>query len=378
MINQRSNSVKRIVIDARLSGLEHAGIGRYVQALTESLESQKSKIKNQKLEIIKFSSEIKHYSLAEQLLLRSSLLKLHADLVHFPHFNVPVFYNMPFVVTIHDLLWHEQVGMNVTTLPAWLYGLKYFGYRLVLRHAIMASKAIIVPSQWVSKKIIDRFPSVKEKICVIYEGVSGPYQEYPSAQKDTPLAAKDRILLKRFGLMEQRYLIYTGSLYPHKNVSLVLDILLKFPTLRFVVACARSVFWERFKEEVRERGLEKQVVLAGFVPDEELVVLYRHALAFVFPSKSEGFGLPGLEAMAAGCPVISSNAGALPEIYGEAVEYFDPNRKEELIKKIERVEKEKGRREELILKGRERVKMFTWDKCARETMGVYEEIFSQV
>jgi len=117
--------------------------------------------------------------------------------------------------------------------------------------------------------------------------------------------------------------------------------------------------------------LEDRVILAGFVSDDELAILYKNALAFVFPSKSEGFGLPGLEAMASGCPVISSNAGALPEIYGVAAVYFDPKNKTELIGKIREIRDNQKYRKKMIELGKERSQMFSWEKMAEETTEVY-------
>ena len=352
--------MKKIVIDARLSGLKHAGIGRYTQMLVEHLKDLRFTIYD--LRII--SPNIRHYTLAEQIKMPIILAKEKPDLVHFPHFNVPLLYNSPFVVTIHDLLWHEQVGTTATTLPAWIYWLKYLAYRLVLKHAVLKSKAIIVPSSWVKKKIVDRFPAVEKKIHVIYEGVA---QSFIS---DGRSAAGNEVLVK-YNLQPRRYLIYTGSLYPHKNVNIILDILPQFLELKFIVACGRNVFWEKFKQEIERRGLQGRVVLAGFVSDDELAELYKNALAFVFPSKSEGFGLPGLEAMASGCPVISSNAGSLPEVYGNAVLYFNPENETELIGDIREIMDNQRLRKKLIKLGKERSQMFSWEKMAKETMEVY-------
>lgn len=368
--------MKKIVIDARLSGLEHAGIGRYTQMLIKHLNNfqfsifpaEQDPASRDNFQIKTINPKIKHYTLAEQFQMPGILDKEKPDLVHFPHFNVPLFYNKPFVVTIHDLLWHEQVGTLATTLPAGIYWLKYLAYRLVLRHAVLKSKAIIVPSEWVKKKIVDRFPGVEKKTHVIYEGVSEEYREEGRRKREEGI-------LELRGLEKQQYLIYTGSLYPHKNVNLVLDILPRFPDLKFIVACARNVFWERFKQKIEKSGLQSQVVLAGFVPDDELAMLYKNTLAFVFPSKSEGFGLPGLEAMAAGSPVISSNAGSLPEVYGEAAIYFDPKNETELIGKIGEIRDNQGYRNKMIKLGKERTKMFSWDKCAEETLVMYRNLF---
>ncbi|MBI2309954.1 glycosyltransferase family 4 protein [Candidatus Collierbacteria bacterium] len=369
--------MKKIVIDARLSGLKHAGIGRYTQMLCEHLNDlrftcpQTLRAKCCRLAIYDLrmiSPDIRHYTLAEQIKMPIILAKEKPDLAHFPHFNVPLLYNSPFVVTIHDLLWHEQVGTTATTLPVWIYWLKYFAYRLVLRHAVLSSRTIIVPSNWVKKKIVERFPEVSGKIQVIYEGV------VQSFITDGRSAVGNETLAK-YNLHPKQYLIYTGSLYPHKNVEPVLNVVQHLINLKFVVCCSRSMFWERFKKYIERKGLKDRVVLAGFVPDDELAILYKNALAFVFPSNSEGFGLPGLEAMAAECPVISSNAGALPEIYGDAALYFDPKSDIDLRIGIEKVRKDKRYREELIRKGKERAKKFTWEKMAKETMEVYAGCF---
>jgi len=355
--------MKKVVIDARLAGLKNAGIGRYIQMLMEHLE-QINRLIDKPINIQTIRTGPRHYSLKEQLLFSSILKREHPDLVHFPHFNVSLLYNKPFVVTIHDLLWHERIGFSATTLPKWMYLIKYLGYRMVLRHAVLKSRAIIVPSQWVKKKVVERFPEAEGKINVIYEGVSKVF-------KGLALPRQGQAFPYDFP-----YVIYTGSLYPHKNVGIILNVLKHFSDLKLVVACARSVFWEKFKLEVEKRGLENNVVLAGFVPDEELVGFYRRAIAFVFPSLSEGFGLPGLEAMAVGCPVISSTAGALPEIYGDAAGYFDPKNETELIEKIREIRDNQGYRKKMIGLGKDRAKMFSWDKCARETMEVYESCLS--
>ena len=305
--------------------------------LIKHLENFKFLIFNFK--IITINPRIRHYTLTEQIKMPGILEKEKPDLVHFPHFNVPLFYNKPFVVTIHDLLWHEQVGTTATTLPVWVYWLKYLAYRLVLKHAVLKSKAIIVPSGWVKKKIVDRFPVVESKIKVVYEGVSEVFRGLSSGRgQSSP---------DKYGVKQGKYIIYTGSLYPHKNVNIILDILPQFPEFKLIVACARNIFWEKFKQEIEKRELLNQVVLAGFVNDDELAELYKNALAFVFPSKSEGFGLPGLEAMASECPVISSNAGSLPEIYGDSALYFNPDKKEELIRIINIIKDEEERRKRM-------------------------------
>ena len=172
----------KILIDARLYGLEHAGLGRY----TINLVSELSKIDNKNQYIIllrrkyfdelelpgnwkKILVDIRHYSLAEQINLPNIIKKENPDLVHFVHFNIPVFYKGKFVVTIHDMLMHKFAGLSATTLPAPLYFLKQLIYRLIFRKAVFSSQKIIVPSNVVKKEILEHFKVNEGKIEVIYE-----------------------------------------------------------------------------------------------------------------------------------------------------------------------------------------------------------------
>jgi glycosyltransferase involved in cell wall biosynthesis len=147
-------------------------------------------------------------------------------------------------------------------------------------------------------------------------------------------------------------------------------------SINLVIICARNVFYERFLNKVKQLEAEKAVNLVGFVPDNEIAAIYQQAEAFVFPSFWEGFGLPGLEAMALGLPVISARASCLPEIYGEAALYFDPEKVDELAAAIKKVMKDKKIREDLIKKGFTQVKKYSWQNLAKQTLEVYESSLS--
>jgi len=371
-------NMKKVVIDARLAGLKNAGIGRYIQMLMEHLE-QINRLIDKPINIQTIRTGPRHYSLKEQLLFSSILKREHPDLVHFPHFNVPLLYNKPFVVTIHDLLWHERIGFSATTLPKWMYLIKYLGYRMVLRHAVLKSKAIIVPSEWVKNKIVERFSEVEGKINVIYEGVSDIFKRSlratvgSAAISEIATSSLDKLRAPR----NDEFIIYTGSLYPHKNVGIILNVLKHFSDLKLVVACARSVFWEKFKLEVDRRCLEDRVVLAGFVSDEELVGLYRRAIAFVFPSLSEGFGLPGLEAMAAGLPLLVPDALGFPEAVenGKNGYLADPDNIEDWVEKAEKILFSPVLQNSMRKYSRYLAETkFSWEECARENLKVYRQI----
>ena len=373
----------KIIIDARMYGLEHAGIGRYLVNLINQIEKEDKKNKYLILLRKKYFHELNfknknsqkvladysHYSFQEQILLLVQLIKLKPDLVHFPHFNVPLFYFGKYVVTIHDLIKHESRGMATTTRFSLFYWLKYMVYLSVVWLAVKRAVKIITPSNFWQEELVKRYSLPKNKIVVTYEGV-----DEKLLQSKTNLDSKN--VLAKYKI-KTPFVVYTGSLYPHKNVErLVMAVKKINQDLKLVIVCVRNIFYDRFLEKIKKLQAEKFVNLVGFVPDEDLAALYSQAESFVFPSFWEGFGLPGLEAMALGLPVISSNSSCLPEVYGEAALYFNPLKVEELAEKIKLLRSNQQLREKLVKAGFSQVKKYSWEKMARETLKVYENSFS--
>jgi glycosyltransferase involved in cell wall biosynthesis len=375
----------RIGIDARFWGIEHTGIGRYLMELVlnlEKIDSQneyviflrkkyffKLKFKNPNFK--KALADFPHYSFAEQFLFPGVLSREKLDLVHFPHFNLPIFFSGKFVITVHDLIKHESRGPQTTTRHHFFYYFKYLGYLLVINLALRRTKLILVPSLWWKKKLVRKFNLSSRKVKVTYESVSENFFNFKKALGKEEAKA----LLKKYQI-QTPFVIYTGNLYPHKNMTRLAQAIKRVNQEKkvfLVVACAKSIFWQRFKKEIDSQGIGHRIILAGFVPDKELVALYQLAKAFVFPSLLEGFGLPGLEAMAAGLPVISSKASCLPEIYGEAALYFNPKISKDISEKIILVLKDSRLRKKLIQAGEKRVKGFSWQKMAQETLKIYEK-----
>jgi len=377
----------KICIDARMYGLEHAGIGRYVMNLIAELQKiNKSnsylillrKSPAQKLETGNWKLETKivdipHYGLDEQLKLPSIIAREKPDLVHFPHFNVPVLYSGKFIVTIHDLIKHTSRGAETTTRAPWFYWFKYLGYKFVFNQAVGRAKKILVPSQAIKQELIKIYKIPADKIVVTYEGVG---KEFQISNLKCQISNK---ILNKYKI-KKPFVIYTGSLYPHKNVERLiqsiklLNMPLNKPSITLIISCARSVFWERLKKKVRELGAEKFVNLMGFVPDGDLVGLYQEAEAFVFPTLSEGFGLPGLEAMAAGLPVVCSNIPVLREIYGEAAEYFNPLSTKDIAQKIKMVcSYDSNHQNKIIEKGLKQVKKYSWKEMVQQTLKIYQD-----
>lgn len=365
--------IKHIIVDARLYGPKHTGIGRYTKnlliALSKLPDFPKYKFtliiyKNLESEIKKdlgnkfnyLSTNISHYSLSEQLFLPLILYRLKPDLVHFTHFNKPLLYFGKSAVTIHDLIKHFYRGREVTTKNSFLYWPKYLAYRL-LTSIIIRTNQIIVPSNFWRNYLIANFHLSPSKVTTTYESVD------PTFITDYRLPITDY----------KNYILYTGNLYPHKNIKIILNALRKLPNLKLKIICSRSVFTQRLEKLISDYDLKNQVEFLGYLPDSKFKNIYSYALALVHPSFMEGFSLTGLEAMALNCPVISSNTSCLPEIYGDSVLYFDPNSPSQLISQIQKLEKSPNLRTKLIKLGHLQLKKYSWSTCAQQTLDVYQK-----
>ena len=368
--------MKHIVIDARLYGSKHTGIGRYTKNLLKALiELPNFKkynftliiYKNLENEIKKdlgnnfnyITTTIKHYSLKEQLFLPFLIYKLKPDLAHFTHFNKPILYFKKSVVTIHDLIKHFSKGKDTTTKNQFLYQIKYFFYLILTRITIIQNQ-IIVPSNYWRDFLIKKYNLKSSRVITTYEAVDPFFL----------INTKNETIIKT----PKKYLVYTGNLYPHKNIIIVLKALQKLPDIKLKIICARDFFSEKLSKQINRLKLKKQIEFLGYLDDQQFKNVYQNALALVHPSLMEGFSLTGLEAMALNCPVISSNSSCLPEIYGNSVLYFDPNNPDELIQKINQLKDDQKLRQKLIDLGHQQIKKYSWDKTAKETMAIYEKL----
>jgi glycosyltransferase involved in cell wall biosynthesis len=378
----------RIGIDARLYGLEHAGLGRYVLKLVENvlkldkknnyvlfLTSKHADEFRGKKRVKVVVADVPIYSFAEQAVLPFIFAKEKLDLLHVPHFNAPLFYFGKYVLTIHDLIKHESKGMGTTTRKPFLYFIKRAGYLTLTGLITRRAETIIVPSKYVKDDVARKLNVPLDKIVVTYEAVA-------SSLKEVVLSSQEKLeTLAKYNLT-QPFIIYTGSVYPHKNVDVLIDAVEKHNKVREVdvqlaISCARSVFWERTNKKIADKKLEPWVKMLGFLDDSEVSKLYSLALALVHPSKMEGFGLTGLEAMSVGLPVISSNASCLPEVYGDAAMFFNPDSVDDLVDSLDEIIKDSQLREDLSVKGYLQARKYSWKKMGEETIAVYKEIFKK-
>lgn len=367
----------KILIDARLYGLENAGLGRYIINLVEGLSRLDNKNKYSVLLTDKYfrsltlpvnwkkiRADFRHYSFAEQVKIPDIIKNENPDVTHFPHFNVPLTFKGNFVVTIHDLLMHKNVGLSATTLLPPMYLFKRLGYKTIFRKAVLGSQNIIVPSEAVKKEVIGYYKIDPEKIKVIYEGI------------DEKIGSSKNVR-EKYGFTEP-YFIYTGNAYPHKNLKRLVEavVLLNKNTSKKVILAivsARNVFTDRLLKMIKKEQAQELIKLLGFVPDDDLGSIYKNSLAFVFPSISEGFGLPGLEALGSGTLLLASDIPVFKEIYKDNAIYFNPFDFTSIEKSLQKaIEISPPSREEKIKAAKDFVKRYSWSKMAEETLNLYE------
>jgi glycosyltransferase involved in cell wall biosynthesis len=374
-------SNKIIGIDARMMGTEHGGIGRYIfevvsrvvrQDPTNSYVVFYNPLASSEIEIRSFGNlvnvrlvpvPIRHYSIGEQTRFYWLLKKYNFDLVHFPNFNVPLLYDRPFVVTIHDIVHHKISGHKKSR---WL---QFYAYKKIIEHAAKNSKKIITVSEYSKRDIAGVFQVPHEKISVTYEGTALP-------ETASPLLV-DKV--KKYFLLEKPYLLFVGTLERKKNVvqlSRGFDVLIKKygHDVDLVIAGKIDKHYPEIKHKALDIKNNTRVIFTGYVEDEELVALYHGAQAFVSASLHEGFGLPGVEAMKSGLPLIVSNIEVFNEIYDNAAVYFDPNDPNDIAEKMNIVVKDQQFRSQLSVHSRARSQLFDWDRTAAETLKVFRSV----
>jgi glycosyltransferase involved in cell wall biosynthesis len=391
--------IARIGIDARFYGPLGKGLGRYVQEITDKVigidedsyyefvvflsqenydEFLPSNFKNKNIK--KVLCNFRWYGFKEQIIFPYLIWKEKLDLIHFPHFNVPLFVPTTFILTIHDLILTKFPSRRASTLMVFKYWFKHIIYRLVIKTALKKAKKIITVSNFTKEDLVKSFKVKADKIAVIYEGIANL-----NKSRDSLFIAKlnkEEVLFNYS--ISNRFLLYVGNAYPHKN----LDFLLKtfsvieksHSDLKLVLVGKEDYFYERLKKYAfslnlwQDNNRNSKVIFTGYVPDAQLKILYSQAFIYVFPSLYEGFGLPPLEAMANNCPVLSSNQASLPEILGESALYFNPREEKSLIENFKKLEANKNLRETYIKKGKDWIKRYDWWTCARKTFDVYENI----
>lgn len=359
----------KIVIDARESG---SSTGRYIDKLIKYL--QKTDKTNEYYLLLKsgrakayedadinfhvVQCDIKEFTFAEQFQLKKLIEDLRPDLVHFGMVQQPVLYRGEVVTTMHDL---TTLRFTNKSKNAVVFKIKQFVYKYVNKIVAKKSRVIITPSEFVKNDIVEFAKINPDKITV------------------TPEAA-DRILEKPEPvqeLIDKKYIMYVGRHQSHKNLEQLIKAHQKLlainPDLFLAVAGKKDRVTKILEKNIDSKGY-RNILFTGFVSEGQLRWMYENCEAYVFPSLSEGFGLPGIEAMIHGAPVVSSNATCLPEIYGDAAEYFNPLDTDDMVKKIGRVIASDELRKKLVKKGRIQASKYSWERMAEQTLAVYDKV----
>jgi glycosyltransferase involved in cell wall biosynthesis len=356
---------KRIVIDARESGTT---TGRYIDKLIEHLHSLQTPYhfvvltKSPRLEFMRsiapkfevISSDFKEFTFAEQLGLLRQLNALKPDLVFFSMVQQPVLYRGRVVTTMQDLTTLRFRNRSKNWL---VFTFKREVYRHVNKYAARKSVNLITPSQFVKEDVMQFTGVPASKITVTHEAAD--------LIKDKPEAVPD--------LSGKQFIMYVGRPLEHKNLPRLIDAFVELqsshPELRLVLAGKKDDLYERIADDVRRRDI-KNVVFTGFVSEGQLRWLYQQTACYVFPSLSEGFGLPSIEAMLHGAPVAASNATCLPEVNRDGAVYFDPDDVADMARAIDSVISNDQLAAKLRRQGALVAKSYSWDRMAQQTLNV--------
>lgn len=362
---------KHIVIDARIrrasSGRPIARLLEYLQELdTENTytilvqpgDTWQPTSANFKPVVCPFPNY--SFNPLQQLKLARLIKKQKPDLVFFGMTGFqPLFYKGNQVTLTHDLTMYDYVRAG--HLPGVVHWARMKGYRLLMWSAHKKATHIITPTGYVRDALIKFHPFTKGKVSVAYEA-SEPPLEVTGVQPEN---------------VTQPFIFHVGSPFPHKNLERLIhafEIVHQHqPNLQLVLAGKREYYFEQLQKQIDTSPARDKILVTGFVSDEGLKWLYENARAYVLPSLSEGFGLPGLEAMAHGCPLVSSNATCLPEVYGGAAVYFNPEDVQDMAGKISTVITDDEIRRSLVEFGHERVAQFSWRNMSKEILDVFKQ-----
>lgn len=372
----------RIGIDARMYGPKISGIGNYVKNLIDNLliidkENEyiifllKEDFENFSISqknIKKVLLNVRWYSLKEQMILWRKIEKEKIDVMHFPNFNVPLFYTENFVVTIHDMTPWRFPGPKVKKSKT-----RSYFYKVVFDSTIKRSDKIITVSHHSRREIEEKYPQFGYKIEVVSIGMGQTFQK-----------CEDYVIIeelkKKYNIVKP-YIFFIGVWRDHKNIPGLLHAFEILKTkhildIQLVLAGDNRSPDGKIIKTLDEISSRQDVKSIGFVSEKELEILYSGALVTVIPSFNEGFGMHALESVSCGTPVVSSNTTSLPEVMGDGALYFDPYNHQEMADVIMKIINNKALGQKLVGRAREIMKRYSWEKCARQTLEIYKKSFN--
>lgn len=375
----------RLVIDARSVVAKKSGIGNYVDALVRHLaplsgdlelclvrhpEARETGPLVDGVPELFFRGETK--SVATVFGLSRELDLSRFDLYHSPADLVPLGIPIPWVVTIHDLMWVEAPRLASAFLPVRLAN--GIWYSANIRRSVAGARRVIAISEATRAALARHYPRHVHKASVIHHGIE--HQRF-QAQLAKPAP---RSLLDEFISPDARYSLIVGQGSPYKNhpamVRAFVDAFRDDPGHKLVLLRRFARIDSEMSKLLARPDVRQRVVLISFVPDDVLIALYRHARMLLFASLYEGFGLPGLEAMALGTPVLASTAPAVQEVTGPGALHAVPDSHRDLVRCMRRLDRDEALRERLQAEGTAWVRRFQWEDTARKTLAVYRAALS--
>jgi glycosyltransferase involved in cell wall biosynthesis len=359
----------KIAIDARK--WRDYGIGTYVRNVVRHLASldrqttyflfcdraDESTLRDLAENFVPVVDDSAGYSLREHVSLPLKLRRLGAQLLHSPHYVVPLLCTTPSIVTIHDCI-HLLFPQYLPNRMAWRYA------RFMMGHAIRRSALVLTVSEASRRDILAFYPDADPaRLQVVPNAIDEALLEEPDAEEMARVRERYQI--------RGRFVLYAGNIKPHKNLERLVAAfgLLKqragLGDLKLLIIGDEINRFGYLRRSMEAAGVRQDVRFFGFVPDTTLAALYRLASVFAFPSLYEGFGLPPLEAMACGTPVVTSRISSLPEVVGDAAVLVDPYSVEDIARGLQSVLEDEALRADLITRGRARAQQFSWERSAK-------------
>lgn len=371
----------RIGIDARMYGAKATtGIGTYIKQLTDTLfeidttneyvlfmrPSAMKEFISPSSRVRTVQADIPWYGWKEQLVFPRLIAHEHCDVVHFPHFNVPIFYRGKYVVTIHDLTPKFFPGPNVKRSI-----FRKVAYEVVFRQGIRRASSVITISEH-TKKLLEMYhPVSANKTHVIGLGVTKNFT--------STISEAERVNVKKKYGITKPYIVYVGVWRDHKNIPGLVKAFELVQREHGIDAqlVLTGMADQRYPEIMNaiEHSVERHnIILPGFVDDSDLPALYAGAMVNTLVSFAEGFGLVALEAAACGTPTVCANSTSVPEVMGDAVVLCNPHEPVDIAESIAQIFTNPTLRTTLSQQGIDRAKMYHWDDCARKTLDIYQAV----
>lgn len=368
----------RIGIDARLIYYRQAGIGQYTQSLIGGLARENPPTDGDEFVVLQHRKDARdltpgprfrrqstwtpcHHRL-EQLTLPLEIWPLKLDLLHSPDYIPPFRRNCRSVITVHDLAFLHYPELLTTDSTC---------YYSQIDRAVRDAEGIIAVSHSTKRDLMNLLGVPAHRVVVVHEAANPAFRPIDDTNGLSAIRA-------RYGLPE-RFILFLGTIEPRKNLPILIQAYRLLRTIEgpgvppLVVAGAKGWLFDSVFALVEQLGLTSEVLFTGGVPWADVPAFYNLAEVFVFPSLYEGFGLPPLEAMACGTPVIAADVSSIPEVVGDAGLLIDPNDAEGLAEALGRVLNDPALCQDLRRRGLERAREFSWDRAARETLTVYRQ-----